>query len=150
MKIILNCGINKGFWALLVAFMIMSLTSAAFALTKKDLRRTDERGSVEVVVLYLNPLQQEQTQDLSFEVTLDTHSADLSQYDMGKISFLRVDGGPEMEASGWIKPGGGGHHLSGTLTFKAPDITAMDALELVIKTVGGVEERIFQWKLPLE
>lgn len=150
MKIILNCGINKGFWALLVAFMIMSLTSAAFALTKKDLRRTDERGSVEVVVLYLNPLQQEQTQDLSFEVTLDTHSANLAQYDMKKSSFLRVDGGPEIKASEWIKPGGGGHHLAGTLIFKSPDTSADKILELVIKTVGEVEERIFQWKLPLE
>lgn len=135
---------------LLVAFTIMSVTSAAFALTKKDLRRTDERGSVEVVVLYLNPLQQEQTQDLSFEVTLDTHSANLAQYDMKKISFLRVDGGTETKASEWIKPGGGGHHISGTLIFKSPDTSADKILELVIKTVGEVEERIFQWKLPLE
>jgi hypothetical protein len=150
MKTILNRTLDKGLLALLVAFTIMSVGSAAFAISKKDLRRADERGSVEVVVLYLNPLQQEKKQELFFEITLDTHSANLSQYDMGKISFLRIDGGPEINASEWVKPGGGGHHISGTLIFNSPDTSAEKVLELVIKTVGGVEERVFQWKLPLE
>lgn len=119
-------------------------------LRKKDLRRIHEEGSVEMAVLYLNPLNQEAGSELSFEVRMNTHSVNLDAYEIEKISFLRVDGGAEQKALGWVKPGGGGHHRSGVLKFAGPSPSGAQSLQVIIRGIGGVQERVFEWKLPLE
>lgn len=119
-------------------------------LTKRDLRRTNDEGPVEMAVLYLNPLRQEAGSVLSFEVRMNTHSVNLDVYEMGEISFLRIDGGDEQKALGWSKPGGGGHHRSGVLKFAGPIPSGARSLQVIIRGVGGVKERVFEWKLPLE
>jgi hypothetical protein len=119
-------------------------------LKKKDLRRTNDEGPVEMAVLYLNPLRQEAGQELSFEVRMNTHSVGLDAYKMENISFLRIDGGTEQKALGWFKPGGGGHHRSGVLKFAGPIPSGAQSLQVIIRGIGGVQERVFEWKLPLE
>jgi hypothetical protein len=119
-------------------------------LKKKDLRRTNDEGPVEMAVLYLSPLPQEEGSKLSFEVRMNTHSVNLDGYEMGKISFLRIDGGDEQKALGWSKPGGGGHHRSGVLKFAGPIPSGAQSLQVIIRGIGGVQERVFEWKLPLE
>jgi hypothetical protein len=119
-------------------------------LTKKDLRRINDGGPVEVTVLYVNPLGQEGGAEISFEVRMNTHSVDLEAYEMEKICFLRVDNGAEQKALGWFKPGGGGHHRSGMLKFAGPISPNAQFLQLIIRGIGGVQERVFEWKLPLE
>ena len=119
-------------------------------LTKKDLRRIHEEGSVEMAVLYLNPLNQEAGSELSFEVRMNTHSVNLDAYEMENISFLRIDGGAEQKALGWVKPGGGGHHRSGVLKFAGPLPSGAQSLQVIIRGIGGVQERVFEWKLPFE
>jgi hypothetical protein len=119
-------------------------------LTKRDLRRTNDEGPVEITVLYLNPLRKEAGSELSFEVRMNTHSVKLDAYEMEKISFLRVDDGAEQKAQGWFKPGGGGHHRSGLLKFVGPIPSNAQSLQLIIRGIGGVQERVFEWKLPLE
>jgi hypothetical protein len=119
-------------------------------LKKKDLRRTNDEGPVEIAVLYLNPLRQEAGLELSFEVRMNTHSVKLDTYEMENISFLRVNGGTEQKALGWVKPGGGGHHRSGVLRFAGPIPSGAQSLQVIIRGLGGVQERVFEWKLPLE
>jgi len=119
-------------------------------LMKRDLRRTNDEGPVEITVLYLNPLRKEAGSELSFEVRMNTHSVNLDTYGMENISFLRVDGGTEQKALGWLKPGGGGHHRSGVLRFAGPIPSNAQSLQLIIRGIGGVQERVFEWKLPLE
>jgi hypothetical protein len=63
---------------------------------------------------------------------------------------IRIDGGVEQKALGWFKPGGGGHHLSGVLKFADPIPSDSKSLQVIIRGVGGVPERIFEWTLPLE
>ncbi|NIS59947.1 MAG: hypothetical protein GTO13_04335 [Proteobacteria bacterium] len=119
-------------------------------LTKKDLRRTNDEGPVEMAVSYLNPLRQKAGPELSFEVRMNTHSVELDAYEMEKISFLRIDGGDEQKALSWSKPGGGGHHRSGVLRFAGPLPSGAQSLQVIIRGIGGVQERVFEWKLPLE
>ncbi len=119
-------------------------------LTKKDLRRISDEGPVEITLLYLNPLGQEASHELSFEVRMNTHSVSLDAFEMEKISSLRVDGGTEQKALGWFNPGGGGHHRSGVLKFAGPVPPGARSLQVIIRGIGGVEERVFEWKLPLE
>lgn len=108
---------------------------------------TDSQGAVTVIV---KPLDLNSSPDtLSFEVSLDTHSIDLSM-DLAALATLTTDTGMSVQAVGWDAPLGG-HHVSGTLSFPAsveskPILEGASKLTLTIKDVD-VPERIFAWDL---
>ena len=86
-----------------------------------------------------------------FAIVMDTHAVDLDGFDLKQLAVLRLDG-REVQPSGWDAPKGG-HHRSGTLSFPAtgsdgrPLITANTrTVELVIRDVAGVPERVFVWQ----
>lgn len=122
----------------------------AIALTKGDVRRVNDEGPVEITVVYLNPLAEKSDPGLSFEVRMNTHSVNLDDYDMGALSTLRINGRSEKKAIGWFEPGGGGHHVSGVLKFSGPLPSDADHLELIIRDVGSISVRKFEWTLPLK
>jgi len=134
------------------AWLVMSIGWAdpASGLSKKDLRRINDQGAVEVAVVYLNPIQPAAGSTLSFEARLETHSVSLDAYKMEKISFIRFDNGSKQAALGWFKPGGGGHHISGILKFSGPIPDGTKSIKVIIEGIDGVQERIFEWKLPVE
>lgn len=133
--------------SVLATLLALSIGTNSFAVSPKKLRRISDDGSVRVVAVYLNPLGKSDYNQQSFELTLDTHSDDLSRYKLTELSTLKVESGSGIKASGWKKRGGGGHHISGTITFDLPDVRAAKYIELVVKNVGGVEERVFRWEL---
>ena len=112
-----------------------------------QLTREDNQGAVTVSVTPLNLENPSST--LDFEVTLDTHSVELSM-DLAKLAFIRTDGGKEFLASAW--PVGSGHHYTATLSFPALGVDGKRLLEgiskltLVIKDMGA-PERVFEWSL---
>jgi hypothetical protein len=108
--------------------------------------QTSEGGEVTVKVTW---------QGLSagpmFTVVMDTHAVDLDVYDLRELAVLRTDRGREVQPAGWDAPKGG-HHREGTLTFPTtgPDgnqwmTSSTRNLELVIRNVAGVPERVFRW-----
>ncbi len=135
---------------IVLTILLMTWTVNAGAISKKDLRRVNKEGPVEVTVLYLNPLEGEAGDDLSFEIRLNTHTVNLDAYKLDALSVLQVDDGKELEPLGWFKPGGGGHHISGVLKFKGPVPDNAGIIRLMIREIGSVPERIFEWNLPLE
>jgi len=108
---------------------------------------TDSQGAVTVIV---KPLDLNSSPDtLSFEVTLDTHSIDLSM-DLAALAKLMTDTGQSVQATLWDAPLGG-HHVSGTLSFPAsfdgkPILDSALKLTLIIKDVDA-PERTFAWDL---
>ncbi len=82
---------------------------------------------------------------LDFEVAFNTHSVELA-FDPAKISVLRDDQGHEYPALAWKGGGPTGHHRSGTLRFKVFDHPTK-FVEVVIRDVAGVPERVFRWNL---
>ena len=106
---------------------------------------TDSQGAVTVIV---KPLDLKSSPDtLSFEVTLDTHSIDLSM-DLTALATLTTDTGQSVQASLWDAPLGG-HHVSGTLSFPASVegkalLDGASKLTLIIKDVDALE-RAFAW-----
>jgi hypothetical protein len=109
-------------------------------------------GVVTVEVTWAGP-----SGGLVFAVAMNTHQVDLSRYDLGSLAELRPDTGITVHPSSWRVLGGADigrtHHLSGRLTF--PDRTpdgrpvlgnGVHALTLVLRNVGGVPERTFEWK----
>ena len=81
-----------------------------------------------------------------FNVVLDTHSADLDQYRFEEIVVLRDQAGKEHKPQ-LTSSKGSGHHREATLEFKDAGLTGADYVELVIKGVAGVSERVFKFDL---
>lgn len=110
--------------------------------------RVDEQGAVIVSVTPLNLSAPGAT--LDFEVTLETHSVDLSM-NLAELATLTADNGLAVESSGWDGPQGG-HHVAGTLSFPAEAngeflLANASGLTLTINNVDA-PERVFTWDLP--
>ncbi|MDK2934418.1 MAG: hypothetical protein PWP27_2228 [Clostridiales bacterium] len=110
-------------------------------------------GNVDVGVLFLNPLVND-TDNVLFNVMLNTHSVDLTKYEeLAKYVELQIDEDIIIK-DGFIWEGENqnGHHISGTLKIKndyegAPifdDNTK--SLKLVFKNIAGVKERVHIYK----
>ncbi|MEK7277887.1 MAG: hypothetical protein AAB342_03625 [Chloroflexota bacterium] len=122
-------------------------TSSAPAISTENLARSDSQASVEFVVTPLNLSAPGET--LDFDVSLNTHSVDLS-WDLATQSVLSTDTGLEVKGASW--PVGGGHHYEGTLSF--PSKTAdgkllLDGAKKLTLTVrdAATPERVFEWEL---
>lgn len=108
---------------------------------------TDSQGVVTVIVKPLDLTSSPDT--LGFEITLDTHSIDLSM-DLAALATLMTDTGQSVQAATWDAPLGG-HHVSGTLSFPAvveskAILDGASKLTLIIKDVDAAE-RVFAWDL---
>lgn len=105
--------------------------------------KSNEGGSITVDV---QPTSLAFGEPVSFDIAMNTHSVELSD-DLTNISILRDDTGREYKPTGWDGPDGGGHHRSGTLKFPAL-IGKPKSVELVIKGMAKVPERVFKWDMP--
>lgn len=112
--------------------------------------RTAEAGGVTVQVTPLN-LNDPAAETLRFAVVMDTHSVDLG-VDLAQLATLQA-GVNEVKALEWQAPPGGGHHVSGALSFPAvdadgqPTLGAANTVTLVIRNLAGVPWRTFTWTL---
>lgn len=96
--------------------------------------------------------------NLAFIISLSTHSVDLSSYALDTLTYLRDDQGNEYSAlPGWEAKDDSSHHRSGVLKFAKFDAQGRPVIrgdtkfiEVIIKNVAGVSERIFRWESPLE
>ena len=80
---------------------------------------------------------------LLLRVQMDTHSGELSSYDVAAGSELAVDGGPRQVAVGWRPVSDSAHHRDGLLVFERPE--SASSVELVLKELAGAPERLFRW-----
>ncbi|OGG40034.1 hypothetical protein A2116_02190 [Candidatus Jorgensenbacteria bacterium GWA1_49_17] len=79
----------------------------------------------------------------SFNVALDTHSEELNA-DLTKVLVIVTDDGREYLPINWEGDPPGGHHREGILSFN-PIVPQPRFIELILKDIGGVEERGFLW-----
>jgi hypothetical protein len=112
--------------------------------TSRTLR--DNQGAVDVQVTPVN--LNEPIDILEFQVSLDTHSVDLSM-DLVELAWLKTDTGLVVQASSWEAPLGG-HHVSGTLSFPSnldgkALLDGVLKIELLIVNLE-VAERSFIWE----
>lgn len=93
-----------------------------------------------IQVTYLNP---EVAEDARFQMTLNTHSANLDSFDAKTSSVLRDETGKEYQPSK-VENKGSGHHRELVVIFPKP---GGKKLELLVKDVAGVKEWSFRWDL---
>jgi hypothetical protein len=99
-------------------------------------------GGVKVAVTPLN----EPGDAATFLVSLDTHSVDLDVYEFNAIVRLRDGRGGEVAPTAVKDAEGGGHHRSATVRFAWPE-PKPKSLEVVVKGVADVPERVFRWTI---
>jgi len=80
-----------------------------------------------------------------FNVIFTTHSGSLDFDPMQVASIIDYKGNVSRPIA-WEGPGPGGHHREGMLLFNAPNPAPFN-VELKIKDVGGVSERLFKWSI---
>jgi len=115
-----------------------------------ETRISEERG-VTVTATYRGLLEDGK---LGFDVKLDTHSGSLDSYAVERLAYLRNDAGQVAEPVGWHAAEGSSHHRSGLLLFPSIDRAGNPliredtrSLELVVKDLAGVPERVLKWDL---
>jgi len=115
--------------------------SKLFAITRQT-----KGGSVTVDAAFLNILKPEE-KDLIFYVTLNTHTAALSSYDIAKIAVLTNGSETVNQGFTWHAISDEGHHRSGILTIKNNGILDdnIGSLELNLQGIGGLLDRKFKW-----
>lgn len=121
--------------------------SGSQASTSADLTRTDQQGAITAIV---TPLNLDNSSDqLEFDVALETHSVDLSM-DLATLATLTTDTGITVPATLWDAPRGG-HHVAGKLFFPATKDgkSILDGVTKLTLTIVNVDapSRVFEWEL---
>ncbi|MBS4537752.1 hypothetical protein GOQ27_04720 [Clostridium sp. D2Q-11] len=114
--------------------------------------RYDSQGSIGAGILFLN-LVEENKENLTFELMLNTHSVNLDDIDYANLVSLTTD--KEIVISDgfrWEKTEGGGHHISGYLEIprKYEGTNIIDDstkfIEIEIRGLDNIESRKFRWE----
>lgn len=120
-------------------------------------RRDQGAGNVTVVATWLLAPAKgfDPSTEIGFEVKLDTHSAELGAYDLSKVITLRDGAGREYAPLRWTTVADGSHHRDGIIAFARTDGQSRpliagntQALELVVRDVAGIKERVLRWDDP--
>ena len=142
---------------------VESTASPATGTTQVKLTQSNDQGGVEIDVTWVTPetlakLDSEEARSYGLdeyvllEVEFTTHSGDLSRLDMTVLSAIRA-GGQEYAPMAWESISDDSHHRAGVLIFArtAPDGASLDAgtVELAMKGIGNVTERVFRWQWPV-
>ncbi|MDR7416418.1 MAG: hypothetical protein QN193_05510 [Armatimonadota bacterium] len=82
---------------------------------------------------------------VAFRLSLDTHSVDLSGFDVLAHVGLRAGAGAELRPLRWEEERSSSHHRTGVLYFPVPN-PLPDRLALVVRDLAGVAERVLAFE----
>lgn len=129
-----------GLGALIMVVILAGSASLDRVEAQVGAKQSVRGGGVTVAVTPLN----EPGDAATFLVSLDTHSVDLDVYEFYAIVRLRDGRGGEVAPTAIKDAEGSGHHRSATVRFAWPEPKSK-SLEVVVKGVAGVPERVFRW-----
>lgn len=109
--------------------------------------QVDQQGAVVIEIMPLNLNTPADT--LEFEISMNTHSVDLSM-DLAQLATLTTDAGISIGAAGWDAPRGG-HHVNGKLLFPStvdgnPVLAGATDITIQIREVDA-SLRTFMWRV---
>lgn len=114
-------------------------------LNEKDdsLTRTDSQGAVAVKATIIP--DKSNTKQLVFELELNTHSIDLSKYNITKASKIVFDEREESQEFIWKASSEDSHHMSGILTWAGQATVDFKEVSLKLEQIDNVPVRTFSW-----
>lgn len=148
--------------------LMFAIPAGAAPATTAAYTRAHSAGGVEVKAIYApaeyftaaNDAKGAQRykpgEQLVFLLTFDTHSGDLTRYDVMSNIRLRAGAGKEYAPARWESISNDSHHRSGALIFPATvdgrDVIgrAAGTIALVIANLAGVPARTLEWILPIK
>ncbi|MBI4144382.1 hypothetical protein HY486_03990 [Candidatus Woesearchaeota archaeon] len=77
---------------------------------------------------------------MAFNIEVNTHTIDLSQFDLSKLTTLEYEGKTILPKTASKLTG---HHNSGIITFQTEK--EIKNYKIIIKEFAGVPERAFEW-----
>ncbi len=107
-------------------------------------RETAAAGGVTVSATLLRPAAGSST-TIDFELVLTTHMGALPS-NMLKVARLEEQGQVKLPIA-W-SGGGGGHHLSGKLSFAADRASLNGTYTLLLQGINGPNDLRFEWTIP--
>ena len=140
--------IDLALYAILIAISVIGVYTI-YGLVKGDSSAnlntlgTISTGSTDSgdVAIDLTPIKID-GKNLILSVSLNTHSVELSQFDLKQIATLKYNGktaypieAPKIE----------GHHSSGSIVFNVDD--NLKDFAIIIKGIPKVEERVYKWSV---
>jgi hypothetical protein len=131
-----------------VAFFSLFVT-LSYGIEKDELLRFNSNRTVEVTVAFLNPLLKDSKNTLQFEVSINTHTGNLSKFDPDKHAYLQIGNGMLHRSIAWKDQERDSHHISGILKFVGPVPPSSKKIQLFIHDLGGINKREFMWLLPI-
>jgi hypothetical protein len=104
--------------------------------------KRDTRGAVTVTVTLIPGAVS--SAPIRAKVVLDTHSVGLDDVSFEQAVALRTLDAEDTPPTNMERATGGGHHREAVLVFQSTHTTGR--VQIVVKNVGGVNERIFTWE----
>jgi len=154
---IISSGIILTFLFLFTAYSTSAssdISTAGLVSGNSDGVNLDISGSSESLQMLINsegrvsidvtPLDFEFGKKVIFDMGLNTHQGSLD-FDVAEIATLEDSNGNVYSPLEWEGSPPGGHHRYGKLTF--PPIENSNYMELTLKNIYGVPERVFRWEL---
>lgn len=126
--------------ALLLALVVATSLTAPLS-GAQELTKVDRQGPVAVAVTVSAPVV---GSPVTVRVALDTHSVALDGIAFEKAIVWRGWDGTEIAPTAVEQVKGAGHHREATLVF--PPVSQAGPGRIVVKDVGGVAERVFEWE----
>ncbi len=99
----------------------------------------EAQSSESIVTIDLTPKEFENGK-LYVDIGINTHSEDLTQFDLTQLVKLKYNGNSIFPESA---PKLSGHHDSGTLIFDVGK--ELKSFKIIINNIPDVQERIFEW-----
>ena len=122
----------------LIALFIISACTSSKSIETAEAEILAKKTSESTVTIDLEPHQFENGV-LDIDISLNTHTTDMSLFDLKKQVKLVIDGKEYYPVS---VPSLSGHHTSGTLRFELPN--KPDKHKIIIIGIPDIEERIFE------
>jgi hypothetical protein len=129
---------------IIAAAGVMSWSGEVFAASAVGAKLSQQvaGGGVTVAATLLR----DQGETTAIKLVLDTHSVGLDGYKFDEIAILQDDTRRSYPVVAVEQASGGGHHRQSVLRFGKVSPEAK-TIELVVKDVAGVKERIFRWSV---
>lgn len=108
-----------------------------------SLTRTDTQGAVAVIATIIP--EKSNTNQLVFELVLNTHSVDLSKYNISKASKIVFDCREESQEFIWKASSEDSHHMSGILTWDGQVTVDFKEVSLKLEQIDNIPVRTFSW-----
>jgi hypothetical protein len=113
--------------------------------TESELTKTNSEGAVAIKTTLL--AEKSSKDQLVFEVVMNTHSVDLTQYDLTQLASISF--GVDSNNSGvfeWDSANRDSHHMMGNLVWKGTLDNNYKTISLNLNNIDGISLRNFTWE----